>query len=128
MRRSFLAEALSTSWPRVTWPSPAMTTLPSRRTQITVVERMRCFIGYDYFIRRTNRRSLRVGSGRNQAFRLSCTTNGLPLLGHVFVYPIQVALHDVEQEFRFARSVRRARIDHHFRGHSPALECIVQLV
>src|ERR1017187_9211099 len=44
MRRNFLADDLRTSWPRVTCPSPAMTTLLSRRTQSTVVERMRCFI------------------------------------------------------------------------------------
>ena len=30
--------------PSVTWPSPAITTFPSRRTQSTVVERIRCFI------------------------------------------------------------------------------------
>src|SRR4029079_13556844 len=50
-RRSFLADAFRTSWPRVTCPSPAITTLPSRRTQITVVERIFCFIGLKlYFI------------------------------------------------------------------------------
>ena len=31
--------------PSVTWPSPAMTTLPLRRTQRTVVERIRRFVG-----------------------------------------------------------------------------------
>src|ERR1700680_4146864 len=31
--------------PRVTWPSPAMTTAPLRRTQRTVVERIRRFVG-----------------------------------------------------------------------------------
>src|ERR1700690_2976090 len=44
MRRSFLADDFRTSWPRGTCPSPAITTLPWRRMQRTVVERMRCFI------------------------------------------------------------------------------------
>ena len=35
---------MSTSWPSVTCPSPAITTLLSRRTQITVVERILVFI------------------------------------------------------------------------------------
>ena len=43
--RSFLAEAFRTSWPSVTWPSPAMTTLPFLRTQRTVVDRIRVFMG-----------------------------------------------------------------------------------
>src|SRR5467141_786757 len=34
-----------TDSPSVTWPSPAMTTLSSRRTQRTVVERMRRGVG-----------------------------------------------------------------------------------
>src|SRR5262249_27084642 len=38
--RSFLAEALRTSEPRVTWPSPAITTLPSLRTHRMVVDRI----------------------------------------------------------------------------------------
>src|SRR5271157_2602504 len=41
-RRSFLADALITSLPSVTCPSPAITTLLSRRTQITVVDRIFC--------------------------------------------------------------------------------------
>src|SRR5579864_2724251 len=49
-RRSFFAELLRTSWPMVTWPSPAITTLPLRRTQITVVERIFCFMGASNFI------------------------------------------------------------------------------
>ena len=36
-RRSLLAEPFSTSLPRVTWPSPAMTTLLLRRTTRMVV-------------------------------------------------------------------------------------------
>src|SRR5690242_19792732 len=43
-RRNFLADAFRTSWPSVTCPSPAMTTLLSRRTQITVVDRIFCLI------------------------------------------------------------------------------------
>src|SRR5689334_21119212 len=43
-RRSFFAEDFRTSEPRVTWPSPAITTLPSRRTHRTVVERIFCFM------------------------------------------------------------------------------------
>ena len=43
-RLSFFAELFRTSWPKVTCPSPAITTFPSRRTQITVVDRMRCLI------------------------------------------------------------------------------------
>ena len=39
-RRSFFADALITSLPSVTCPSPAITTLLSRRMQITVVERI----------------------------------------------------------------------------------------
>src|SRR5580704_2109101 len=31
--------------PSVTWPSPAMTTAPLRRTQRTVVDRIRRFVG-----------------------------------------------------------------------------------
>ena len=42
-RLSFFAELFRTSWPKVTCPSAAITTFPSRRTQITVVERMRLF-------------------------------------------------------------------------------------
>ena len=40
-RRSFFAEAFRTSEPIVTWPSPAITTLPLRRTQRMVVEPIR---------------------------------------------------------------------------------------
>src|SRR5207302_2130257 len=43
-RRSFRAVDLRTSWPKVTWPSPAITTLPSRRTHSIVVERIFSFI------------------------------------------------------------------------------------
>ena len=39
-----MADAFSTSWPSVTCPSPAMTTLPFLRTQRMVVERILCFI------------------------------------------------------------------------------------
>src|SRR5580765_5532834 len=34
-----------TDSPSVTWPSPARTTLPSRRTDKTVVDRIRRFVG-----------------------------------------------------------------------------------
>ena len=37
MRRTFFAVFFITVLSRVTWPSPAMTTLPSRRTQRMVV-------------------------------------------------------------------------------------------
>src|SRR5229473_507128 len=43
-RRIFLAECLMMPSPSVTWPSPAMTTLPLRRTQRTVVERTKRFV------------------------------------------------------------------------------------
>src|SRR3954468_460793 len=43
-RRSFRADPLSTSCPSVTCPSPAITTLLSRRTHITVVDLIFCFI------------------------------------------------------------------------------------
>jgi hypothetical protein len=36
-----LAECFSTCSAKVTWPSAAITTSPLRRTQITVVERIR---------------------------------------------------------------------------------------
>src|SRR6202158_1789184 len=44
-RRIFLAECLITPSPSVTWPSPAMTTVPLRRTLRTVVDRIRRFVG-----------------------------------------------------------------------------------
>src|SRR5579871_2285635 len=43
-RRSFRADDFSTSWPRVTCPSPAITTLAFLRTQRMVVDRIRSFI------------------------------------------------------------------------------------
>src|SRR5206468_1527237 len=43
--RIFLAVCLMTPSPSVTWPSPAMTTAPVRRTQRTVVERIRRLVG-----------------------------------------------------------------------------------
>src|SRR4051794_25198217 len=52
MRRIFFAECLITDSPSVTWPSPANTTVPLRRTHKTVVERISLFFAmsviFDY--------------------------------------------------------------------------------
>src|SRR5258706_3311468 len=44
MRRTFLAPPLTTTWPRVTWPSPPSATAAPRRTERMVVP-WNCSIG-----------------------------------------------------------------------------------
>src|ERR1022692_1161238 len=78
MRRNFLADDLRTSWPRVTCPSPAMTTSLSRRTQSTVVERMRCFI-------ETTSLSQRAIGDRRSAIGYLLLEMLMPALDSVFV-------------------------------------------
>jgi hypothetical protein len=55
----------------VTCPSPAITTLPSRRTQITVVDRMRCFIEITILSQWRGRRSRAVYHDGMQILRAS---------------------------------------------------------
>src|SRR5579885_1702665 len=67
-------------------------------------------------------------SGVHCACKTVQTSANNAVLAYIFVHPIQMSLHDVENELRLLRPVRLPRIGHHFRDHPLALERMVKLI
>src|SRR5262249_41084073 len=49
-------------------------------------------------------------------------------LANIFIHPIEMSLHDVEDELRLLRTVRLPRIYHHLRGDAFPLPRMIELV